>query len=276
MTTGVSPSAVADIECAVTFLFVPGTRDDRYVKAVASGADLVVIDLEDAVAPEDKSIARERVAGWLAGGGRAVVRVNGIGTPWFLDDLAVARHATGMMLPKAESADDLDRVSALTAGGVPIIPLIETARGVLSAVDICGHPDVARIGFGNIDLAADLGVEPTARPAMAAARSHLVYASRAVGRAAPVDGVTTSVADLDALVDDVTYARQLGFAAKLLIHPAQVAPTARAFRPTEAERAWAAGVLDAVRYGVGVHDGHMVDEPVLARARHILRRGRQD
>jgi citrate lyase subunit beta/citryl-CoA lyase len=257
---------------AQTFLFVPGVRDDRYDKAVGSGADIVIIDLEDAVAPSDKKVARERVASWLARGGRAAVRVNAVGTPWFRADVAVAQNAVALVLPKTESADDLNRVAERTEGRVPVIALIETARGVMAAAEICTAPSVERIAFGNVDLAADLGVDPMSRPALAAARSHLVHASRGARLSSPIDGVTTNIADVQELLGDTAHARELGFAAKLLIHPSQVAPVARAFRPTAAEVEWAHGVLGAVGNSVGVHQGHMVDEPVLHRARQILRR----
>jgi citrate lyase subunit beta/citryl-CoA lyase len=270
----VSPrSRGTHIADAQTLLFVPGNRNDRYDKAVESGADVVIIDLEDSVAADDKRVARDRVAAWMAGGGRAAVRVNGIGTPWFQEDVAVAQHAVALVLPKAEAAGDLSRVAERTEVHVPVIPLIETARGVLAAVEISVAHGVERIGFGNIDLAAELQVEPTSRLALAAARSHLVYVSRAAGLPSPVDGVTTNIANVDDLVSDTMHARELGFGGKLLIHPSQVDPVAAAFRPTNAEMDWARRVLDAVENGVGVHEGHMVDEPVLARARQILRRG---
>lgn len=270
MSTGSTDARRGALEHARTFLFVPGTRADRYDKAIAAGADIVIVDLEDAVAPDDKAVARARVAAWLAGGGTAVVRINGLDTPWFEADLDAARQATGIMLPKTGDRADLERIAELTGGTVPVIPLIETAQGVLRADGICSGPQVVRVAFGNIDLAAELGVEPASRPALAAARSQLVYASRAWRLAPPIDGVTTSISDLDAVADDALHARELGFGAKLVIHPAQVTPVAEAFEPTAQELAWARAVLDAVEDGVGVHDGHMVDEPVLARARRIL------
>jgi citrate lyase subunit beta/citryl-CoA lyase len=230
----------------------------------------VIIDLEDAVADDDNACARDRVAAWRAAGGDAVVRVNGVGTPWFAADIDVARHAAGIMLPKAEESADLSSIAELTAGTVPVIALIETARGVMCADAICSDPQVVRVALGNIDLAAELGVEPTSRLALGPARSQLVYASRARRLAPPIDGVTTLISDLDAVAHDALHARELGFGAKLLIHPAQVGPVARAFAPTADELAWAHAVLGAVEDGVGVHDGHMVDGPVLARARRIL------
>jgi citrate lyase subunit beta/citryl-CoA lyase len=265
---------VTGLTDALSFLFVPGSRPDRYDKAVASGADVVIIDLEDSVVPGAKERARNEVASWLARGGRAVVRVNGIATPWFAHDVAATTGALGVMLPKAESRNDLRRISELTDGGVPLIPLIETARGVMAIADVCSAPGVARVGFGNVDLAAELGVAPTSHPALSSARSQLVYASAASGIAAPVDGVTTAVHDGAALAADLSHGRELGFTAKLLIHPGQVEATHRALRPTAEEIDWAKGVLASTDAGVGMYAGNMVDEPVLVRARRLLSRTR--
>lgn len=256
-----------ELEVARTFLFVPGSRPERFDKAVASGADVVILDLEDAVAPQDKDEARANAARWLAAGGRAVVRVNGLGTPWFEDDLALAAAAGAVVLPKSEAPDDLD---AINSGETPVIPLLETPKGVLNAERICAHHAVVRAAFGNVDFAARLGVDPGSVDALAHARSQIVYASSAAECSPPIDGVTTSIQDVDLLRSDVTRARGLGFGAKLLIHPSQVGPVDEALRPTEAEIRWARSVLDVVSSGVGVVEGHMIDEPVIQRARALL------
>ena len=151
------------------------------------------------------------------------------------------------------------------------MPLIETPRGVINALEICSAPGVVRVAFGNVDFAAATGVHPDSHAALAAARSHLVCASAAAGRPSPVDGVTTSLQDVDRLVRDVAHARELGLGAKLLIHPAQVAHAARGLSPSSEEVEWAAKVLRSVTEGVSSSDGHMIDVPVLARARRILR-----
>lgn len=264
--------SVAD---ALTFLFVPGNRVDRFEKALRAGADAVVVDLEDAVAPDEKPKARQDVAVWLGGAGRAVVRVNAVGSDWFSEDVVAVRHAAALMLPKAESASDVTSVHEAAGAEIPLIPLIETPRGVLNALEICSAPGVVRIAFGNVDFAAATGVHPDSHAALAAARSHLVYASAAAGRSAPVDGVTTSLQDVERLVRDIAHARELGFGAKLLIHPAQVVHAARGLSPSSEEVQWAARLLESATAGVSAVDGQMIDAPVLARARRILSSSRR-
>lgn len=154
------------------------------------------------------------------------------------------------------------------------MPLIETPAGVLNAMEICSAPGVVRVAFGNVDFAAATGLNPDSHAALAAARSHLVYACAAVGRPSPVDGVTTSLQDVDQLVRDLAHARELGLGGKLLIHPAQIAPAARSLAPSSEEVEWATNVLRSGTEGVSSNDGHMIDAPVLARARRILSHSR--
>ncbi|MFD7292407.1 HpcH/HpaI aldolase/citrate lyase family protein [Streptomyces sp. NPDC059897] len=258
------------IAAARTLLFVPGDRPDRYAKAHASGADLVIIDLEDAVAPAGKDEARTHVAAWLAAGHRPVVRINAPGTPWAEADLAVAaEHGCPVMVPKSADPAALSELAARTAGRCPLIALIETARGVLRAHEVAEAASVVRLAFGNVDLAADLGVAHDDHLALTHARSQVVLASAAVGLCPPLDGVTTAVRDTDALTADVTHGRRLGFAGKLCVHPAQLAPVAAGFAPSESELAWARSVL-AAGDAVTTVDGQMVDKPVLDRARRLL------
>ncbi|MDT0548659.1 MULTISPECIES: CoA ester lyase [Streptomyces] len=260
------------VAAARTLLFVPGDRPDRFAKAASSGADLVVIDLEDAVAPGDKEAARDNAAAWLALGHRAVVRVNPPGTPWFEADLArAADHGCTLMVPKAEEPAVLTEIATRTAGRCPLIPLVETALGIERAPEVCAVPGVVRAAFGNVDLAAQLGVAPDDHTALTYARSRLVLASAAAGTHPPVDGVTTAVRDPDALRTDTAHARSLGFTGKLCIHPAQVRPVSDEFAPTPGELRWARRVLDAGD-SVTAIDGQMVDRPVLERARAVLAR----
>ncbi|WP_410632539.1 HpcH/HpaI aldolase/citrate lyase family protein [Amycolatopsis sp. cmx-4-83] len=248
---------------ATTFLFVPGDRPDRFAKAVASGADVVIADLEDAVAPADKDTARAAVGEWLAGGGTAMVRINAPGTPWFEADAAlVAARGVPVMVPKAETPGVL-------AGFREVVALVETARGVEGAGELAAVPSVSRLAFGSVDLAAELGVDPDDPEPFAYARSRLVIASAAAGLAPPVDGVTTDLSDEERLSADVRYARRLGFGGKLCVHPRQIALVRAGFEPTEAERAWARRVVTAGD-SVSTVDGKMVDKPVLTRARRIL------
>jgi len=262
---------VRNLATARTLLFVPGDRPERFVKAAAAGADVVIVDLEDAVRPEHKEQAREAVRDWLSdnrAANRTCVRVNAAGTPWHDDDLATLRGlAAGVVLPMAASAFDATTVHR--AAEAPVLAIVETARGVLEAAAIASAEGVIRLAFGALDLAADLGTDD---PGMfARIRSQLVLASRAAGLEGPVDSVTTDVTDGEVAGRDALAGEAVGMRGKLCVHPRQVGPVAAAFAPDEAELAWAKRVLEAgAGGGVAVLDGVMVDEPVLARARRIL------
>ncbi|GAA1248461.1 CoA ester lyase [Prauserella halophila] len=262
---------------ATTFLFVPGDRPERFEKASASGADLVVLDLEDAVAPERKDAARDHVAEWLTQGHECAVRVNPPGSPWHEQDLtALAGHSGALMLPKADTPATVQQVVRTLDDVPPIVALVETALGVVQAADLAAVPSVERLAFGSFDLAAELGVDPVDREALAAARGALVLGSAAAGLAGPIDGVTADLDDSDVLTDDVRYARRLGFTGKLCVHPKQLSPVTAAFRPGDDEIRWARKVVDATEAGRGTHgavavDGQMVDKPVLERAHRTLR-----
>jgi citrate lyase subunit beta/citryl-CoA lyase len=257
-----------------SYLFVPADRPDRYEKALAAGAGAVIVDLEDAVAPDAKDAARETLIRWLSRApAQVLVRVNGGETEWFADDLAVCGHASvaGVVLPKAERRADLAHASAIAAGR-RLYPLIETAAGYEAMRTLASAPGVERLVFGSIDFQVDLGIGGEG-DALLMFRSQMVLASRLAGIRAPVDGVSTAIDDGEALRADAERARRLGFGAKLCIHPKQVAIVERAFAPSEAEREWARRVLDAsarAKGGVVAVDGRMVDKPVMLRARAIL------
>jgi len=253
-----------NLETARTLLFVPGDRPDRFAKAAAAGADAIVVDLEDAVAPADKEAARTHAVAWLDGGHEAVVRVNAVGTPWHDADVAALGGAP-LMLPKAERAEDVARLGSVVA-------LVETAAGLSAAREVCGA--AVRVAFGSIDLAAELGVDPASQIALLHARSALVLAAAAAGAPPPLDGVTTALDDPGALTRDTAHAVELGFTGKLLVHPRQVKPVHAALRPSEEDIAWARRVLEAGESAVAV-DGQLVDRPVLLRARRLLDRAGQ-
>ena len=257
---------------AVTLLFVPGDRPDRFAKAVAAGPDLVVLDLEDAVSPDAKGAARDHVVDWLSGGGRAAVRVNAPGTPGHDEDLrALSAAPVPVMVPKAEGPAALAALAGRLHPDTAVLALVETAAGVLAAPSLAAVPGVTRLVLGTFDLAAQLGVSPDDRDAMAGARQALVLASAAAGLAGPVDGVTGAVGDDDRLRDDLAYAVRLGFGGKLCIHPRQVPVARQAFVPGPDEVAWARRVVDAADgSGAVLLDGAMVDKPVVDRARRIL------
>ncbi|MBL8580314.1 MAG: CoA ester lyase [Mesorhizobium sp.] len=255
-------------------LFLPANRLDRLEKAVSTTADAVVLDLEDAVAVDQKKQARDGLIGALNAAAALkpiVLRINGADTNWHADDVAVATGlpVAAVMLPKAESAATCADVRQ--ACGKPIIALIETAKGVLNANEIANASN--RLAFGNLDFAADIGIGQD-RLALAHARSVLVLASRGAGTASPIDGVTQEFNDLQVVEDDARHSRSMGFAGKLLIHPKQIEPTRLAFRPGPEEIAWAEKILTAAGSETGVltMDGSMIDAPVLKRAREIMRR----
>ncbi len=255
---------------AVSFLFVPAHRPDRFAKAAAAGPDAIILDLEDAVPEAAKAEARAALETGFSTG-PVLVRINAAGTPWHGDDIEAVRvlRPTALMLPKAEQVDTLDRVAA-QAPGLPIVALIESAAGLAAARALAAHPAVARLAFGSVDFCADLGCAHI-REALASARAELVLAARLAGRPGPIDGVTTAIADAAQVTDDARHARALGFTGKLAIHPQQIAPLNAGFRPTDDEIAWARKVL-ASGDGAAAVDGAMVDAPVRTRARTTLAR----
>jgi citrate lyase subunit beta/citryl-CoA lyase len=263
---------------ARSYLFVPADRPERYAKALASGADAVIVDLEDAVAAAAKDRARTSLVGWLDGGGSGIaVRINDAASPSFAADLGVVARAgvIAVVVPKAERAEDLARVRA-AAPHVALVPLIETAAGIDRLREIAHAPGVERLAFGSIDLQLDLGIEETgAGDELLLFRSQLVLASRLAALSAPVDGVSTAIDDAAAVEAETRRARSLGFGAKLCIHPRQLAAVHAAFAPSADELAWAERVVaaaDAAAGGAVAVDGRMVDRPVLLRARALIER----
>lgn len=256
-----------------TMLFVPADRPERFDKAASSSADAIVLDLEDAVAPENKLLARNNVV-QASLRGSTFVRVNPVHTYEFQDDIAALARAglRNIMLPKAEASSDLERVVAALGDDVTIIPLIETAEGLDRARELAMHRAVPFLAFGSLDFALDIGCEHSSE-VLRFARQTLVYSSRLADKAAPVDGVTVAIDDVELIKADVVEARKLGFAGKLVIHPKQLAPVAEAFRPSEAEIAWAKQVLEAVAINgtqAAKINGQMVDRPVMSRAERII------
>jgi citrate lyase subunit beta / citryl-CoA lyase len=256
-----------------SLLFVPGSRPELYDKALAAGADAVIVDLEDAVAPADKLSARESVRGWLRPGHAVIVRINAVDTPWFLDDLALCAlpGVAAVMLPKAERAETIATLMKVGARGV--LPLIESAAGFAALASIAAAPGVQRLVFGSIDFQLDLGMRDAHEDELLVFRSQIVLASRLAGLASPIDGVSTAIDDAAALYIDVQRARRLGFGGKLCIHPKQVAGVHHGFAPSAYELAWAQRVVAASAAAKGAAitvDGKMVDKPVLLRAERIL------
>lgn len=255
-----------------TLLFVPADRPERYAKAASAGADGIIIDLEDAVAPENKDMARASIASSLPDGCPVLVRLNAAGTAWHKEDVAALAGLgiAGVILPKAEQAETVASLARDLAGPV-VVPLIETAIGLANARAIARAQGAARLAFGSIDYAADLGCAHE-REALLAVRAELVLASRLAGVPAPIDGVTEVIDNAELIEDDARHARRLGFGGKLCIHPRQVTPAGLGLKPSDAEIDWARAVLASGSGGAEKVGGAMVDAPVRARARALLAR----
>lgn len=252
-------------------LYVPGDRPDRFGKAVESGADVVILDLEDAVAHDRKAVAREAVDEFLRQRGPIglQVRIGG------LDDLeTLAAHEVELRVPKVRGAADLDAVvDRLDLDSRRLHAIIEDAVGVARLDEIAAHAAVASVALGESDLRSDLGATS---PAMIEhLRILLVLAARGAGLPAPLMSVYPAIADLDGLEADCRAGAALGFGGRAAVHPKQIEVIRRAFAPSEDDVAWAEGVLEALAQGGGVTtlaDGQMVDQAMRARAERILAR----
>ena len=257
---------------ARSFLFVPGNRPERFARAAASGADVIIIDLEDTVEAQERAQARVHIRSWVQRGNEVVVRVNAFGTPDHDRDIASLQDcAVGVMISKTDSVEGVTSALELIGRERPIIPLIESAAGIIDSCKIAATPGIARMAFGIIDYAAELGVDPSFTEAMSFARSSLVVASAAAQIPAPIDGVTTNFKSPNVVKAETTAGRRLGFTGKLCIHPNQIEPVHEAFMPSESEVEWAHGVLEASTRATATQlDGEMIDRPVVLRARRIL------
>ena len=274
----------ARLNQARTFLFVPGNRPERFAKALASGADAVVLDLEDAVPGPAKADARAAIAAACAGLSASdtpvVVRVNPPTTPTGREDLAWWAQlpvTVDLMVPKVEAASEL-AVFRERRSEVGLLPLIESAGGYLGLAEIAASPGVLRLVLGHIDFMADTGLRcsPDERE-LDPLRFALAMQTRRHGLAAAVDGVTTSFDDEARLRSDTTRALNFGFGGKLCIHPRQIAPVHAAMTPNEQELNWARRVVeaDAAAGGAAVQlDRRMIDLPVVLQARRTLTRAR--
>ncbi|WP_082979092.1 HpcH/HpaI aldolase/citrate lyase family protein [Arthrobacter sp. B6] len=281
------PTDAAEIVTrAVTALFVPGDRPERFAKAAAAVPGMVIIDLEDAVAPEAKAEALRATLAALSPGGasalRALVRVNASGSHYYDAETAALLQAAripghrllGLMVPKAEDPDALRNLASRLAqtGSLALVPLIESAAGMVAALEIARVPGVARLAFGAIDYALDIDADNDDR-FLDHARSHLVVASRAAGIPAPLDSPSTDIQDMSRVETAAKAANSFGFGGKLCIHPAQLDPVRKAFAPSQADIDWADSVIGAQGSAAQV-DGQMVDVPVIERAKRILARAR--
>jgi citrate lyase subunit beta/citryl-CoA lyase len=281
----------------IAALYLPATRPDRFVKALTSGADAVILDLEDAVPAAAKDAARAEVVRLLADRAGASgeqtdrhrettvqVRINSLTSPWWerdaaaLADLAARDPAAlpqAVRVPKVESAEQVRLVAGLLGGGVPLYCLIESARGVEAAYEIASaHPAVAGVALGEADLAGDLGVDETG---LAFARSRLVVAARAAALPAPAMSAYARLDDAAGLYESCVAGRRAGFLGRSVLHPKQIPAVIRAFTPQPGEVAAAEATLDALgradilEGGTAVlDDGSFVDRAMAEAAHRTL------
>lgn len=280
-----------------TWLYAPGDRPERFTKAAASGAGAVLLDLEDGVAGRDKDLARAHVAEALRSTSAPVPRWVRANAGQRLDDdlqAVVGSGLAGICLPMVDDPSQvrhvadllsaLERARGLTPDSVPLMLLIETARGVLRALDCAtASPRVRLLQLGEQDLRAELGLpgedggevpEP-----LVFARAQVVLASAAAGLRPPVGPVTVGLRDADAVLTSTRRLRAGGFGGRAVIHPAQVAPVQQAFVPTDEEVERAREVVRGARtaaHGAVAVGGRMVDEPVVRQARAVLAAAGQD
>lgn len=265
-----------------TALFVPASRPDRIPKALACGADQVIIDLEDAVEADAKLAARQHITDFAHANPTAefLVRVNGASTPWFEGDLALCTalpSVVGIVLPKADSALHVQQAAT---SGKNVMPVIESARGIANLAEICQAKNVARLAFGNLDFGLDLGLDAGSKGAaimLEHVRCQLVLHSRLADIAAPLYGVWPDIKDPAGLRQAAEQAKGMGFSGLLCIHPSQVAVVSTVFSASPEEIEWARRIMQKTQEtGAAVFemDGEMVDLPVIERARRLMQQHR--
>jgi citrate lyase subunit beta/citryl-CoA lyase len=270
------------LENARSFLFVPANRPERFLKATASGADAVILDLEDSVPFESKKDARLAIkSSWQELKKSAVslvIRINSPETQWGLEDLDFFQGLDGLngvMVPKCESSSSLNRVSQNFIG-VPLLPIIESAAGYLALPEIAKTAYVSRLVVGHIDFLADSGMLCSEdQLELNSLRFQVAMCSRVGGLAPAIDGVTVSVDDVELIRADAERSIRFGFGGKLCIHPKQISIVHETLAPSVNQISWANKVLDAMEISGGAAvqlDGKMVDLPVLLQAKRLLSR----
>ena len=258
----------------LTWLYVPADRPDRVRKALVSGADVVIVDLEDAVAVDAKEAARAGLSELFATPPplRVQIRVNALGTPWSEADLQTAARLPvyGVTLPKTESSADAEAAARFLGDGLQLHCLIETALGVERAFEIASSRFVSGISLGELDLrrqtgAADAGLDW--------ARARIVNAAVAAGLPRPPQSVYANVEDLEGLALSCAHGRELGFLGRSAIHPRQLLVIEQAYLPTAGEVARARKIVAATNAhaeGAFALDGELVDAPVVASAHQTV------
>lgn len=262
-----------------TWLFVPATRIDRVTKAFASGADAVIVDLEDAVARADKEQARKDLEIYYNSQDYQPIwlRINKAGSEEFFKDIALCQqlpNLAGLILPKAEQAADIEKAHNDT--GLPIMALIETALGLYQIDSMAKAAGLLAFSYGFLDLCNDLHVQvatPSAEIVANQIRYQLILTSKVHQLSPPIDTVYTDFNDDKGLEQRVQLWSQMGMSGMLCIHPKQVLRVKQSLQPTEADTDFARRVLEEYEQSGQVVfkiEGHMVDAPVIERCRQLL------
>ena len=270
--SGAEAKSDMDLFSVRSILFLPASNPRAIAKAREVGADLVVLDLEDAVKPEDKDRARDAAVEAVAEPWPmpVAIRINGVGTAWHGTDLAAVTHCNVnlVVVPRVEDKEALTFIRKQS--GKPVAAMIETAKGVIAAHEIT-H-DCAALIAGTNDLRADLRLPPDAgREPISASLQLIVLAARAAGIAV-FDGVYNVLDDLDGFAREAQEGRRLGFDGKSLIHPSQIEPCHRAFAPTDAELDRARRLIEAFNGGAERFDNQMIERMHVEQAERLLAR----
>jgi citrate lyase beta subunit len=265
-----------------SLMFTPGTKKERLLKSVSSEADALLWDLEDAVHPDEKAAARTVIKEALdeledKPAKPIFLRVNQYGTEWYEADVLLARHenVTGIMLPKAESAEQVQETWEGMGASGELIVLVETAVGIVRLEDIFSNPNVSGVAFGAIDYAVDVDLTLTEGGLEAIyARSRIVTYAKAAGVEGIYDTVFADIHNTESLQKRAISARALGFNGQMAVHPKQIETIHEVYSPSRKDIDWAVKVLHQAEHeakgaGVFMFEGKMVDRPVLEKAKQI-------
>lgn len=267
---------------AKSFLFVPSIYPERFIKALQSGANQIIIDLEDSVEEAKKEVGRKNIADFssqcVKNNDKFLIRINETQSAEFQKDLSListikeSNSIVGIVLPKAQNYEDIDILSKFE---LPIIPIIESALGVENLDDIARHPSVLALSFGSLDMTLDLNLQEGEGKnfILNSIRTQIVLKSVKYNLLSPINGVYPDIKNIDGLKEDLLFAKSMGFGGSLCIHPNQVVSINEVFSPSAQQIAWAKEILSLRKNSNDIifnHNGMMVDLPVIKKAEQIL------
>ncbi len=267
---------------AKSFLFAPSIYPERFIKALQSGANQIIIDLEDSVEEAKKEVGRKNIADFssqcVKNNDKFLIRINETQSAEFQKDLSListikeSNSIVGIVLPKAQNYEDIDILSKFE---LPIIPIIESALGVENLDDIARHPSVLALSFGSLDMTLDLNLQEGEGKnfILNSIRTQIVLKSVKYNLLSPINGVYPDIKNIDGLKEDLLFAKSMGFGGSLCIHPNQVVPINEVFSPSAQQIAWAKEILSLRKNSNDIifnHNGMMVDLPVIKKAEQIL------